>query len=322
MIQTVLIVGSGMMGSAIGVCAAAAGNKVIYFDTGSDFPQNIKTRTNELLNELLSYELIPASNIDAIKARLDSSSDICASVSRADLIIEAIYENLEAKQKLFKELDALADPSIPILSNTSGLRITDISSQMQHPERALAAHFWLPAHLIPLVEIVIGEKSSPELAKRIKKMLTGWGKTPVIVKKDLPGQLANRILQAVIREAVNIVEIGLASPEDVDKAIQMGMALRFPVWGPLEHVDAVGFDICQSVQDTVLPEISDRKQASPLFAEMKAAGRSGVKSGEGFYNWSTKDINALVKRRNDFIVFAIKQINQSHLYADLALKKE
>jgi 3-hydroxybutyryl-CoA dehydrogenase len=310
--KTVLIVGCGMMGSAIGVCAAAAGNTVIYYDNGANFSENVKLRTNELLEELLSYALILPSDLDAIKARLVSSTDLRAATSKADLIIEAIYENLEAKQKLFTELDALTNPSIPILSNTSGLRITDISSQMRYPERALAAHFWLPAHLIPLVEIVIGDKSSPELAERIKEILTGWGKTPVIVKKDLPGQLANRIFQAVIREAVNIVEIGLASPEDVDKAVQMGMALRFPVWGPLEHVDAVGFDICKSVQDTVLPEISDRKEASPLFAEMQAAGRSGVERGEGFYDWSKKDINALVKRRNDFIVFATKQINQSH----------
>jgi len=312
MIQNVLVVGCGMMGSAIGVCAATAGNKVIYYDTSTDFPKKIKQRTDELLSELLSYELIASCDIDTIKSRLVTSTDLKTAVADADLIIEAIYENLEAKQKLFKELDALADPSIPILSNTSGLRITDISNQIRHPERTLAAHFWLPAHLIPLVEVVIGDKSSPELAERIKEILTGWGKTPVIVKKDLPGQLANRILQAVIREAVNIVEIGLASPEDVDKAIQMGMALRFPVWGPLEHVDAVGFDICKSVQDTVLPEISDRKQASPLFTELIAAGSTGVKSGEGFYDWSTKDINALVKRRNDFIVFAIKQINQSN----------
>jgi 3-hydroxybutyryl-CoA dehydrogenase len=322
MIQTVLVVGSGTMGSAIGVCAAVAGYRVIYYDNGTDFPQKIKQRTNELLSELLSYQLISASALDPIRSRLDTSADLRAAASSADLIIEAIYENLEAKQKIFKELDMLAGPFIPILSNTSGLRITDISSQMRHPERTLAAHFWLPAHLIPLVEIVIGEKSSPELAERIKEILTGWGKTPVIVKKDLPGQLANRILQAVIREAVNIVEIGLASPEDVDKAVQMGMALRFPVWGPLEHVDAVGFDICKSVQDAVLPEISDRKQASPLFAEMMSAGCSGVKSGEGFYNWSKRDINALIKRRNDFIVFAIKQINQSHLLANRELKKE
>ena len=322
MIQTVLVVGSGMMGTAIGVCAAVAGNHVIYYDNGTDFPQNIRLRTDELLSELLSYGLISAFEVEPIKARQHTSADLRAASSNAELIIEAIYENLEAKQKIFKELDALVDPSIPILSNTSGLRITDISSKMRYPERTLAAHFWLPAHLIPLVEIVIGDKSSPELAERIKEILIGWGKSPVIVKKDLPGQLANRILQAVIREAVNIVEIGLASPEDVDKAVQMGMALRFPVWGPLEHVDAVGFDICKSVQDTVLPEISDRKQASPLFAQMMATGSSGVKSGEGFYDWSNRDINMLVKKRNDFIVFAIKQINQSHLTTERELKKE
>lgn len=321
MVQTVLIVGSGMMGSSIGVCAAVAGNEVIFYDISPDFSKKLTPRIEGLLNQLVSYELIPASSLEGIRARICAISDLNAVVRRADLIIEAVYENLEAKQKVFKELDGLTDPSIPILSNTSGLRITDISSQMQHPERALAAHFWLPGHLIPLVEIVIGEKSSPELAEKIKTILTGWGKTPVIVKKDLPGQLANRILQAVIREAVNIVEIGLASPEDVDKAIQMGMALRFPVWGPLEHVDAVGFDICKSVQDTVLPEISDRRQASPLFAELMHAGKLGVKTGAGFYDWSSKDINALAKKRDDFIVFALKQIKKSEESAESSEKE-
>lgn len=122
-------------------------------------------------------------------------------------------------------------------------------------------------------------------------MLTSWGKSPVIIKRDLPGQLANCILQAVIREAVNIVEIGLASPEDVDTAIKMGMAFRFPVWGPLEHVDAVGFDICSSVQNTVLPEISSRQDASPLFADNIQMGNLGHKTGKGFYDWSKKDMD-------------------------------
>ena len=145
----------------------------------------------------------------------------------------------------------------------------------------------------------------------MSEMLKTWGKSPVIVKRDLPGQLANRILQAVIREAVNIVEIGLASAEDVDTAIKMGMALRFPVWGPLEHVDAVGFDICGPVQDTVLPEISARQSASPLFAEKIAQGKLGYKSVEGFYDWSKKDMDALVRRRNDFIVHALKKIREN-----------
>ena len=205
-------------------------------------------------------------------------------------------------------MDTALPPEVPILSNTSGLRISDIAKKTKHPERTLTAHFWLPANLIPLVEVVIGDQSSPELAERIKTYLTGWGKKPVIVKRDLPGQLANRILQAVIREAVNIVEIGLASAEDVDTAIKMGMALRFPVWGPLEHVDAVGFDICESVQNMVLPEIADRKSASSLFANMRSQGSLGHKTGKGFYDWSKKDMNALVKKRNEFIVHALKKI--------------
>ena len=168
------------------------------------------------------------------------------------------------------------------------MRITDISSKTKHPERTLTAHFWLPATLIPLVEIVIGDNSSPAVAEKVKKMLISWGKAPVIVKKDLPGQLANRILQAVIREAVNIVEIGLASPEDVDTAIKMGMALRFPVWGPLEHVDAAGVDLCCSVQNTVLPEISNRTDASPLFEKLLKEGHRGYRSGKGFYDWSKR----------------------------------
>jgi 3-hydroxybutyryl-CoA dehydrogenase len=224
------------------------------------------------------------------------------------LVIEAVFENLQIKQDVFEMLDSLLPADVPILSNTSGLRITDINSKTKHPERTLTTHFWLPAHLIPLVEIVIGDRSSPELAFKIKELLTQWGKAPVIVKKDLPGQLANRILQAVIREAVNIVESGLASPEDVDTAVKMGMALRFPVWGPLEHVDAVGMEICGSVQNTVLPEISSRTDASPMFKRFIEEGNLGYKTGIGFYDWSQKDMDALVQKRNDFIVYALKKI--------------
>ena len=141
-------------------------------------------------------------------------------MERATLVIEAVYENLELKQNLFEKIDSILPEEIPIASNTSGLRITDISSRTVHTERTLTAHFWFPAHLVPLVEVVMGEKTDEAVAVMVKERLAGWGKAPVLVRKDLPGQLANRILQAVIREAVNIVEMGLASPEDVDTAVK------------------------------------------------------------------------------------------------------
>jgi len=306
--DSVLIYGSGVMGCAIGCCAALANNKVILFHRCHEKHSEILQRVTENLKELVDLSLYTNEHIEKAKKLISITDNIEMACEKAKVVIKAVYENLELKQDVFKYLDERLPVTVPILSNTSGLRITDISSKAKHPERALTAHFWLPATLIPLVEIVIGENSSASLAEDVKKMLISWGKAPVIVKKDLPGQLANRILQAVIREAVNIVEIGLATPEDVDTAIKMGMALRFPVWGPLEHVDAAGVDLCRSVQNTVLPEISSRTDASPLFEKLLKEGHKGYKTGRGFYDWSKKDMKSLIKKRNEFIVHALKKL--------------
>jgi len=306
--DSVLIYGSGMMGCAIGCCAALAQNNVILYDINPAVREKALKNASDNLKELVDLSLISEEKAKEAMKYISVSDSVEISCEKAKVVIEAVFENLEIKQEVFRKLDELLPVSVPILSNTSGLRITDIAAKTKHPERTLTAHFWLPATLIPLVEVVIGDKSSPELAEEIKGMLSSWGKAPVIVKKDLPGQLANRILQAVIREAVNIVETGLASPEDVDTAVKMGMALRFPVWGPLEHVDAAGVDLCRSVQDTVLPEISGRSDASPIFTKLIENGNLGYKSGRGFYDWSKKDMNALIKKRNEFIVHALKKI--------------
>lgn len=304
----VLIVGSGMMGCGIAACSALAGERTVLYDAAPQALARARARTKENLDELAAQGLCTEADAEAALARVESGADLPGACGTAKLVIEAVYEDLALKQELFAQLDGLLPVQVPLLSNTSGLRITDIAAKTRHPERTLTTHFWLPANLIPLVEVVVGDRSDPALAPVVAEMLKGWGKAPVIVKRDLPGQLANRILQAVIREAVNIVETGLASAEDVDTAVKMGMALRFPVWGPLEHVDAVGLDICGPVQDTVLPEISARQTASPLFRQLMDAGELGYKSGKGFYDWSQKDMDALVKRRNDFIVHALKMI--------------
>ena len=308
--DSVLIYGSGTMGCGISCSAALAGEKVILLARDAGKAQKAIERVKGILEDMRDQGLYTEAEVSKAYTLVSTTENLEEVKDRVKIVIEAVYENLPLKQDIFALLDAALPKEVPILSNTSGLRITDIALKTTHPERTLTTHFWLPGHLIPLVEVVIGDKSSPELAEKIKTYLTGWGKKPVIVKRDLPGQLANRIFQAMIREAVNIVEIGLASAEDVDTAIKMGMALRFPVWGPLEHVDAVGFDICESVQNTVLPEISDRKSASPLFANMRKEGSLGHKTGKGFYDWSQKDMDALLKKRNEFIIHALKKCYQ------------
>ena len=305
--DTVVIVGSGLMGSGIACCSALAGNPTVLIDLNRDNAERGKSNAAKNIDELMANELCSAEEAQKAKSILIADTDYANYKDSACLVIEAIFENLEAKQKLFQAMDQVFPAEVPLCSNTSGLRITDISALCEaHVERTVTTHFWFPGHLVPLVEVVVGDRTDINVAISVKDTLNKWGKAAVLVKRDLPGQLANRVLQAVIREAVNIVEIGLAEPEDVDTAIKMGMGIRLPVWGPLEHIEAAGLDLCQNVQRTVLPEISNRTDPSPLFAELVDNGNLGYKTGKGFYDWSVKDMDKLAQTRNDFIIYARK----------------
>lgn len=241
---------------------------------------------------------------------LSTSDDSIKTAENARLVIEAIIENVEAKQNLFAQLDAVLPVEVPICSNTSGLRITDISAKCVHPERTVTTHFWLPAHLVPLVEVVMGDKTDEAVAVAVRDELRKWKKAPVLVRRDLPGQLANRVFQAIIRESIDIVASGLASAEDVDTAISCGMAMRFPVWGPLKHLDAIGLNLGLSVQETVLPSICADKTASPYIKELVANGDLGAKTGKGFYDWTTRSIEDDMAKRDAFIIEAVKAVER------------
>lgn len=306
----VVVVGSGMMGSGIGAMAALAGNKTILVDlnrekaiAGREKALNcIKVRQENGLNT--EQEAARAAEL------ITTSSDMAEAADSARLVIEAIIENLEAKQKLFAQLDEILPVEVPICSNTSGLQITQIAALCKHPERTATTHFWLPAHLVPLVEVVKGDQSSLEVCEQIVAELKTWKKAPVLVKRDLPGQLANRIFQAIIRESIAIVASGLASAEDVDTAISCGMAMRFPEWGPLTHLDAIGLNLGLSVQDTVLPSISAETTANSYLRDLVEQGKTGVNAGVGFYDWSQKDIDKEMQKRDAFIIEAVKIKNK------------
>ena len=302
----VMIVGSGMMGSSIGAMAALAGNPTILVDV--DEGRCRKVLESALNCIALREENGLHSHEAAEKARklLNISTNLETSAEKTRLVIEAIMENLPAKQDMFQKLDALLPEDVPICSNTSGLQITKIAEKCQHPERTLTTHFWLPGHLVPLVEVVMGDQTSRTVAENVLSELKGWKKAPVLVTRDLPGQLANRIFQAIIRESIAIVASGLASAEDVDTAISCGMAMRFPVWGPLMHLDAIGLDLGLSVQDSVLPDISHEQTANDYLRQLVADGKTGANVGEGFYDWHQYDIELRKKMRDAFIIESVK----------------
>lgn len=222
-------------------------------------------------------------------------------MSGVDLVVEAIFENLSLKQEMFRQLDSVARPDAILASNTSGLSITAISERATHRERMATTHFWNPPHLVPLVEVVKSPYTSEETAQTLLDFPTRVGKKPVLVRKDLPGQLANRIFQAMIWEATNLVTEGAATPEDVDTAIKHGLGIRLPVWGVIEHIDAVGLDMCLEIQKSVLPALNNNSLCVSALETAVREGRLSVKAGKGFYDWNDKSIVDLKKLRDELI---------------------
>lgn len=306
----VMIVGCGMMGSGIGAMSALAGHKTLLVDVDEAHVESGVKKAIDCIKLREENGLHTHEEAERAKMLIKTSTDMMQAAESAFLVIEAIVEKLEVKQDLFAKLDEMLPAEIPICSNTSGLRITDISKKCKHPERTVTTHFWLPAHLVPLVEVVMGDKTDEAIALKVVKELRDWKKSPVLVKRDLPGQLANRIFQAIIRESIDIVASGLASAEDVDTAISCGMAMRFPVWGPLKHLDAIGLNLGLSVQDTVLPDICAEKQANAYIRNLVAEDNLGAKTGKGFYDWAERSIEKDIEKRDQFIIEAVKITNR------------
>jgi len=306
----IVVVGSGMMGSGIGAMSALAGNKTILLDVDETRVQAGLDKARACIKVREANGLNTPAECQKAVTLLETGTNMPEAASKARMVVEAIIEKMSAKQELFARLDAMLPVDVPICSNTSGLKITDISEKCAHPERTVTTHFWLPAHLVPLVEVVMGDKTDVSVAEKVLDELKKWKKSPVLVKKDLPGQLANRVFQAIIRESIDIVASGLASAEDVDTAISCGMAMRFPVWGPLKHLDAVGLELGLSVQETVLPDICAEKHANEYIRNLVKNGDLGAKTGKGFYDWSQRSMEADMEKRDRFIIEAVKIVTR------------
>jgi 3-hydroxybutyryl-CoA dehydrogenase len=281
----IAVVGAGLMGHGIAQVFALAGHDVAITDAHRPTLDSALTRISANLRDLGDDET-------AVR-RVRLVPDLADCVRNADYVVEAILEDMPLKQKTFAEIEKHVRPDTILASNTSVMPITEIMQGLKHRERALGTHWWNPPFLVPLVEVIGTQWTSPAVIDFTMTLHADAGKEPAHVMKDVPGFIGNRLQHALWREAVSLVEHGICDAETVDKVIKAAFGRRLAVLGPLENADLVGTDLTLAIHKTVLPDIDHRPGPSPYLERLVAEGKLGFKSGEGFRKWSASEQAAL-----------------------------
>ena len=287
--KNIAVIGAGTMGNGIANVFAQSGYNVTLIDLSQDALEKAFGTITKNLDRQLAKEKITAENKEDTLARITLHTNMAAGIEGADLVVEAATENTSLKLKIFKQLDELADSDTILATNTSSISITQIAAVTNLPDKVIGMHFMNPVPVMKLVEIIRGYSTSDEVTASIMSLSKSLKKSPVEVN-DYPGFIANRILMPMINEAICSLHEGVAGVEEIDTVMKLGMA--HPM-GPLQLADFIGLDVCLAILEVLQDGFGNPKYAPcPLLVNMVTAGKKGVKSGEGFYNWShgTKEL--------------------------------
>ncbi|MCQ2554067.1 MAG: 3-hydroxyacyl-CoA dehydrogenase family protein [Clostridia bacterium] len=300
-IKNVLVAGGGLMGSNIAfLCAAIKDREVTVYDK---FPVDLAAKIRINTKELIEHEVITEEEVLERMSRIHFTQDIDSEgVKNADIVIEAVFEDVKVKQDTYELLESRVRPDCIICTNSSVMSPSMLSEKMAHRERFIGTHFWNPAHLIPLVEVIKTDATTQEVADTVMAFMAEIGKKPCLCKKDVPGFIANRLQHALWREAISIVENGIADAATVDSAIQNSFGLRLPQLPVLVNSDLVGTDLTLSIHNTVLKAIEDSHEPSPLLQQMIDEGKMGFKSNKGFYDWTDESKAKVSADLNTYLI--------------------
>ena len=279
--KKIVVIGGGTMGLDIAHTFARSGNQVIVREINEEFANKAKDRLVATLDKMVARGKMEEAKKAEILGNMTFTSEL-ASAADADLVVEAAVENLEIKKKIFAELDELCKPETILATNTSSISITAIASATKRADKFIGMHFFNPATIMKLVEVIRGENTSEETFKAIWDLSEAIGKVPVEVN-EAPGFVVNKILVPMINEAIDLLYTGVASAEGIDNAMKLGA--NHPI-GPLALGDMIGLDVCLAIMDVLFNETHDPKyRASLLLRKMVRAGKLGRKTGEGFYKY-------------------------------------
>lgn len=295
-IQRIAVIGAGLMGHGIALEFAAYGYDVALHDCDPAQLERAAGAIAQGLDRLRDQGRISGGMAAAAPDRIVAGTDLAAAVGDVDLIVEAAPEDLALKQRLFGQIDAAAPVGAIVASNTSTFMPSQLAPATNRPQRVLVAHYFNPPHLLPLVELVRGPETSDATIETMRSLYRGIGKQPAVVQREALGFVGNRLQNALLREALAIVEAGVATPEDIDTIVKSGFGRRLAVAGPFEIADAGGVDVWLTVAGLLFPDLAI-SAAPPAFArEIVTRGDLGLKTGRGFYDWTPEEAAALRER--------------------------
>ncbi|NFN93310.1 3-hydroxyacyl-CoA dehydrogenase family protein [Clostridium botulinum] len=302
-IKNIAVLGTGTMGHGIALLSARAGlNVKMYGRTDESLDRGISSIIASL-NRLTIQGKLNESECQEIISRIKGVKTLEEVAKDTDFIIESVAENLELKQNIFRKLDLICKSEVILASNTSGLSPTEIARNTTNPERVVIAHFWNPPQLIPLVEVVPGEKTNKDTVEKTVEWVNFIGKKAVKMEKECLGFIGNRLQLALLREAMYIVEKGWAKPEEVDKAMEYGHGRRLPATGPLCSADLGGLDIFNNISSYLFKDLCSYTEPSKLMEEKVKDNKLGTKNGEGFYKWNKEEIEKKQRERTEVLLY-------------------
>jgi 3-hydroxyacyl-CoA dehydrogenase len=285
------VIGTGTMGPGMGAVLARAGLKVALYDVSAEAVERAKGGV-QIADGVL--DRLEAPRVEGGSVRF--TKDLADALSDVDLVLEAIPEKLELKQDIFRKFEQHVAPTTILASNTSGIPITNIASVCQHPERVVGMHWSNPPHLIPMIEVIPGEKTGQETVDTVCELIRRIGYHPV-VEREVPGFVENRILYAIMRECLDLVDRGIIDPQGMDLNVKWGIGYKLAVIGPMELLDMAGLDIYQSVGSYLNKDLSTSPEVSTTIRDLAAKGRLGMKTGGGLYDYTPEDIERLRAER-------------------------
>ena len=294
-IERVAVIGAGLMGHGIALEFAVAGRRVAITDASAAALERGLANMRRGADTLAGLGLAARAACASAMQRVTAHAALARAVAGADLVVEAVSEDLPLKRHVFAELDRACGAEVVLASNTSTFMPSALAAGARHPERILVAHYFNPPHLLPVVEIVPHRGTAPDVLERVRALYHGLGKRPVVLQREIAGFIANRLQQALLREAVALVEGGVAGAADVDAVVSGSFGRRLAVAGPFEVSDLAGLDVIAAIARELWPDLATGGIAE-LLAAPAAAGDYGAKTGRGFGDWPAERVNAARQR--------------------------